>query len=82
VQALGLDPGLPPEQLLAPARGRILHQRGYSLSKCNVYVCHDHAGFNNIMLKEEKTKLMSNLGFLGHTWLLVVYEYHSRFTFY
>jgi hypothetical protein len=34
------------------------------------------------MLKEEKTKLMSNLGFLGHTWLLVVYEYHSRFTFY
>jgi hypothetical protein len=54
VQALGLDPGLPTEQLLAPARGRILRQRGYSLSKCNEYVCHDHAGFNNIMLKEEK----------------------------
>ena len=50
-QALVLDPGLPPEQLLAPARGRILHQRGYSLSKCNEYVCHDYAGFNNIMLK-------------------------------
>jgi hypothetical protein len=24
VQTLGLDPGLPPEQLLAPARGRTL----------------------------------------------------------
>jgi hypothetical protein len=47
-------PVLPPEQLLAPARGRTLCQRGYSLSKCNEYVCHDHAGFNNIMLKEEK----------------------------
>jgi hypothetical protein len=54
VQALVLDPGLPPKQLLAPARGRILRQRGYSLSKCNEYVCHDYAGFNNIMLKEEK----------------------------
>jgi hypothetical protein len=54
VQALVLDPGLPPEQLLAPARGHTLRQRGYSLSKCNEYVCHDHAGFNNIMLKEEK----------------------------
>ena len=32
VQALGLDPGLPPEQLLAPARGRTLRQQGYSLS--------------------------------------------------
>jgi hypothetical protein len=31
VQALVLDPGLPPEQLLAPARGRTLRQRGYSL---------------------------------------------------
>jgi hypothetical protein len=54
VQALVLDPGLPPEQLLAPARGRTLRQRGYSLSKYNEYVCHDYAGFNNIMLKEEK----------------------------
>jgi hypothetical protein len=52
VQALVLDPGLPPEQLLAPARGRTLRQRGCSLSKCNEYVCHDYAGFNNIMLKE------------------------------
>ena len=53
-QALMLDPGLPPEQLLAPARGRTLRQQGYSLSKCNEHVCHDYAGFNNIMLKEEK----------------------------
>jgi hypothetical protein len=75
-----LDPGLPPEQLLATARGRILRQRGYSLSKCNEHVCHDYAGFNNIMLKK-KTKLMSNLGFLGHAGLLVVYAYHSRFRF-
>ena len=54
VQARVLDPGLPPEQLLASARGRTLRQRGYSLSKCNEYECHDYAGFNNIMLKEEK----------------------------
>jgi hypothetical protein len=80
VQARVLDPGLPPEQLLAPARGRTLRQRGYSLSKCNEHVCHDYAGFNNIMLKK-KTKLMSNLGFLGHAGLLVVYAYHSRFRF-
>ena len=32
VQALVLDPGLPPEQHLAPARGRTLRQRGCSLS--------------------------------------------------
>ena len=32
VQALVLDPGLPPKQLLAPARGHTLHRRGYSLS--------------------------------------------------
>jgi hypothetical protein len=34
-----LDPGLPPEQLLAPARGRTLHRRGCSLSNAmNMYV--------------------------------------------
>jgi hypothetical protein len=39
VQALGLDLGLPPEQLLAPARGRTLRQRGYSLSNAmSMYV--------------------------------------------
>ena len=31
-QALVLDPGLPPKQLLAPARGRTLCQRGCNLS--------------------------------------------------
>ena len=39
VQALVLDPGLPPEQLLAPARGRTLRQRGCNLSSAmNMYV--------------------------------------------
>jgi hypothetical protein len=39
-QALVLDPGLPPEQLLAPARGRTLRQRGCNLSNAmnkNIY---------------------------------------------
>jgi hypothetical protein len=67
VQALVLDLGLPPEQLLAPARGRTLRQQGYSLSKCNEHVCHDYTGFNNIMLKETKSR--SNLGFLSHAGL-------------
>jgi hypothetical protein len=49
-----LDPGLPPEQLRALARGRTLRQQGYSLSKCNEHVGHVYAGFNNIMLREEK----------------------------
>jgi hypothetical protein len=39
MQTLGLDPGLPPEQLLAPARGRTLRQQGYSLSNAmNMYI--------------------------------------------
>ena len=39
VQARVLDPGLPLEQLLAPARGRTLRQQGYSLSNAmNMYV--------------------------------------------
>jgi hypothetical protein len=41
VQALVLDPGLPPEQLLAPARGHTLRQRGCILSNAmnrNMYV--------------------------------------------
>jgi hypothetical protein len=41
VQALVLDPGLPPEQLLAPVRGRTLRQRGCNLSNAmnkNMYV--------------------------------------------
>jgi hypothetical protein len=42
-QALVLDPGLPPEQLLAPARGCTLRPRGYNLSNAmnNIYVCYD-----------------------------------------
>jgi hypothetical protein len=74
VQTRGLDPGLPPEQLLAPARGHTLRQQGYSLSKCNEHVCHDYAGFNNIMLKETKSR--SNLGFLSHARLPVGYAYY------
>jgi hypothetical protein len=39
VQALVLDLGLPPEQHLAPARGRTLCQRGCSISNAmNMYV--------------------------------------------
>ena len=55
-QALVLDPGLPPEQLLAPARGRTLRQRGYNLSNAmnnNMYamIMQDLV---NIMLSERK----------------------------
>jgi hypothetical protein len=83
VQALVLDPGLPPEQHLAPARGRTLHQRGCNLLNAmnkNMYamIMQDLV---NIILRKGKTKLVSNLGFLGHTWLLVVYAYHFRFGF-
>ena len=72
-----LDPGLPPEQLLAPVRGRTLRQRGCNLSNAmnkNMYVVIMQE-LVNIILSERKTKLGSNLGFLGHTWLLVVYAY-------
>jgi hypothetical protein len=55
VQALVLDLGLPPEQLLALARGRTLRQQGCSLSKCNEHVCYDYAGL--ITLCKKKTKL-------------------------
>jgi hypothetical protein len=75
-QALVLDPGLPPEQLLAPARGRTLRRRGCNLSNAmnkNMYamIMQDLA---NIMLSERKLS-SSNLGFPGYTWLLVVYAY-------
>ena len=43
VQALELDQGLPPEQLLTPARGCTLRQRGCNLSnamnKIYIYIC-------------------------------------------
>jgi hypothetical protein len=56
VQALVLDPGLPSEQLLAPAWGRTLRQRGCNLSNAmikNMYamIMQDLA---NIMLSEGK----------------------------
>jgi hypothetical protein len=55
-QALVLDPGLPPEQLLAPARGRTLRQRGCNLS--NAINKNMHAmiiqDLEFIMLSEEK----------------------------
>ena len=55
-QALVLDPRLPPEQLLALARGRTLHQRGCNLSNAmnkNMYamIMQDLV---NIMLSERK----------------------------
>jgi hypothetical protein len=56
VQALVLDPGLPPEQLLDPARGRTLRQRGCNLSNAmnrNMYVM-IMQDLTNIMLKEGK----------------------------
>jgi hypothetical protein len=51
-----LDPGLPPEQLLVPARGRTLRQRGCNLSNAmnrnmHVMIMQD---LTNIMLNEEK----------------------------
>jgi hypothetical protein len=56
VQALVLDPRLPPEQLLAPARGRNLRQRGCNLSNAmnkNMYVM-IMQDLVNIMLSERK----------------------------
>jgi hypothetical protein len=55
-QALVLDPGLPREKLLAPARGRTLRQQGCNLSnamKKNMYamIMQDLV---NIMLSERK----------------------------
>jgi hypothetical protein len=52
-QVLVLDPGLPPEQLLAPARGCTLRQRGCNLSNAmyKIYVCYDLV---TIMPSEEK----------------------------
>ena len=61
VQARVLDLGLPPEQLLAPARGCTLRQQDYSLSNAmNMYVMimHDLTTF----VKETKSR--SNLGLL------------------
>jgi hypothetical protein len=42
-QALVLDPGLPREQHLAPARGCTLHPRGCNISNAinEIYACYD-----------------------------------------
>jgi hypothetical protein len=51
-----LDPGLPPEQLLAPARGCTLSQRGCNLSNAmnKIHVFYEMHNFVIIMLSEEK----------------------------
>jgi hypothetical protein len=51
-----LDPGLPPEQLLAPARGRTLRQRGCNLSNAMNKNMHTMImqDLVNIMLSERK----------------------------
>jgi hypothetical protein len=51
-----LDPGLPPEELLAPVRGRTLRQRGCNLSNAmnknmHVMIMQDLV---NIMLSKRK----------------------------
>jgi hypothetical protein len=55
-RALVLDPGLPPEQLLAPARGCTLCQRGCNLSNAmsKKYVCYDMHDLVTIMHSEEE----------------------------
>ena len=55
-QALVLAPGLPPEQLLAPARGYTLRPRGCNLSNAmnKKYVCYDMQNLVTIMHSEEK----------------------------
>ena len=74
MQALVLGPGLPPEQLLAPARGRTLRQQGYSLSNAmNMYIMIMQ---DLITLCKEETKSRSNLGFLSHAGLPVGYAYY------
>jgi hypothetical protein len=84
VQALVLDPGLSPEQLLAPAQGRTLCQRGCNLSNAmnkNMYAMIMQDLVNIILRERKKTKLVSNLGFLGHTWLLMCMLIYFRFGF-
>jgi hypothetical protein len=76
-----LGPGLPLEQLLAPARGRTLRQRGCSLSNAMNMCVMIMQDLTTLCLRKKETKLVGNLGFLGYTWLLVVYAYHSRFRF-
>jgi hypothetical protein len=55
-QVLVLDPWLPPELLLAPARGCTLRPRGCNQSNAmnKKYVCYDMQDLVTIMLSEEK----------------------------
>jgi hypothetical protein len=55
-QALVLDPGLPPEQLLALTRGYTLRQRGCNLSSAmnKKYVCYVMQDLVTIMHSEQK----------------------------
>jgi hypothetical protein len=59
-QAQVLDPGLPPEQLLAPARGCTLHQRGCNLSNAmsKKYVCYDMQDLVTILRSEEELRYL------------------------
>jgi hypothetical protein len=61
-----LDLGLPPGQLLAPARGRTLRQRGCNLSNAmnkNMYAM-IMQNLINTMLSEEKLSYLVTLCFL------------------
>jgi hypothetical protein len=55
-RALVLDPRLPPEQLLAPARGCTLRQRGCNLSNAmsKKYICYGMQDLVTIMRSEEE----------------------------
>jgi hypothetical protein len=78
-----LDPGRPPEQLLALARGRTLRPRGCNLSNAmnKIYACYDMQKLIAIMPLCRKTKSVNPLGFSCYTGPLVVYAYQFRFGF-
>ena len=59
-QTLVLDPGLPPEQLLAPARGCTLRQRGCNLlnAMSKKYVCYDMQDLVTILRSEEELRYL------------------------
>jgi hypothetical protein len=60
VQALVLDTGLPPEQLLALARGHTLRQRGCNLSNVmnKIMYAMIMQDLANIMLSKRKLSLL------------------------
>jgi hypothetical protein len=67
-----LDPGLPLEQLLAPARGCILRPRGYNLSNAMNKNMYAMIMQNLIAVTSwcRKTKLVNYLGFSCYKKLL------------